>query len=221
MKIGIISDTHGLLRPEVIEHLEGSSLILHAGDINRQEILDKLEQIAPVRVVRGNNDKEWAEDIPYLQGVMCGGFHILMCHKKKDVSVDLSDVDLVVYGHSHKYADQMEKGVRWLNPGSCGPRRFNQEITMAVMELKENEKGVCTYEIQRIDIPHAEKAVKLPQEKCRAEIVKEVIKGINKGLSSERIAAKYHLDVEFVEEISRIYLTHPGIGIDGILNRLK
>lgn len=190
MKIGIISDTHGLLRPEVIEHLEGSSLILHAGDINRQEILDKLEQIAPVRVVRGNNDKEWAEDIPYLQSVMCGGFHILMCHKKKDVSVDLSDVDLVVYGHSHKYADQMEK-------------------------------GVCTYEIQRIDIPHSEKAVKLPQEKCRAEIVKEVIKGINKGLSSERIAAKYHLDVEFVEEISRMYLTHPGIGIDGILNRLK
>ena len=67
MKIGIISDTHGLLRPEVIEQLKGCRLILHAGDINSQEILDKLEQIAPVRVVRGNNDKEWAEALPYVQ----------------------------------------------------------------------------------------------------------------------------------------------------------
>lgn len=219
MKVGIISDTHGLLRPEVIEHLKGSSLILHAGDINRQEILDQLEEIAPVKVVRGNNDKEWARDIPYLQSVDCCGFHILMSHKKKDVPDDLSDVDLVVYGHSHKYADKLEKGVRWLNPGSCGPRRFNQEITMAVMELQE--KGACTYEVHRIDIPHPEKAVKLPPEKSRAEIVNEVIKGINKGLSSEQIAGKYHLDVEFVEEISRMYLTHPGIDLDGILNRLK
>lgn len=221
MKIGIISDTHGLLRPEVIEQLKGCRLILHAGDINRQEILDKLEQIAPVLVVRGNNDKEWAEDIPYLQSIVCEGFHILMCHKKKDLPDDLSDVDLVVYGHSHKYADQLEKGVRWLNPGSCGPRRFNQEITMAVMELKENAQGGCTYEIQRIDIPHPEKAVKLPQERGRAEIVKKVIKGIQKGLSSEQLAGKYQLDVEFVQEISRMYLTHPGIDIDGILNRLK
>lgn len=221
MKIGIISDTHGLLRPEVIEHLKGSSLILHAGDINRREILDKLEQIAPVWVVRGNNDKEWAETLPYLQRVECGGLHILMCHKKKDVPDDLSDVDLVVYGHSHKYADQLVKGVRWLNPGSCGPRRFNQDITMAVMQLEEKGQGGCTYEIQRIDIPHPEKSVKLPQGKNRAEIIQEVIKGINKGLSSEQMAAKYHLDVEFVKEISRMYLTHPGIDIDGILNRLK
>ena len=78
MRIGIISDTHGLLRPEVMEQLNGCNLILHAGDINKQEILDRLEQIAPVKVVRGNNDKEWAEKIPCVLNVECEGLHVLM-----------------------------------------------------------------------------------------------------------------------------------------------
>lgn len=161
MRVGILSDTHGLLRPEVIAQLQGCDLILHAGDINKQEILARLEQIAPVRVVRGNNDKEWAENIPYIINVDCQGLHILLCHKKKDIPKDMTGIDMVVYGHSHKYEDKVEKGVHWINPGSCGPRRFNQEITMAVMEIDEGG----SYEIDRIDIPHPEKPVKLPGEK--------------------------------------------------------
>lgn len=217
MRVGIISDTHGLLRPEVIEQLQGCGLILHAGDINKQEILARLEQVAPVRVVRGNNDKDWAENIPYMMNVDCQGLHILLCHKKKDIPKDMTGIDLVVYGHSHKYEDKLEKDVRWLNPGSCGPRRFNQEITMAVMEIDDGG----SYEIYRIDIPHSEKTVKVPGQKDRAAIIKAVIKGIEKGMTSEQIAKKNHVDAEFVQEISRMYLTHPGIDLDGILNRLK
>lgn len=217
MRVGILSDTHGLLRPEVIEKLGGCDLILHAGDINKQEIIEKLEQIAPVKVVRGNNDKEWAEHIPYVLDVECQGLHILMCHKKKDVPQKLTDIDLIVFGHSHKYEDKLEKGVRWINPGSCGPRRFNQEITMAIMEIDKNGG----YEIHRIDIPHPEKAVKIPAEKDRAAFVKTVVKGIEKGMTTDQIAKKNRIDAELVQEISRMYLTHPGIDLDGILDRIK
>ena len=140
-----------------------------------------------------------------------------MCHKKKDIPKDLTDIDLVVFGHSHKYEDKVEENVRWINPGSCGPRRFNQEITMAVMEI--DEKG-C-FEIQRIDIPHVEKAVKVPVQKDCAATIKMVIKGIEQGKSSEQISQKHHLDLEFVQQVSRMYLTHPGIDLDGILDRLQ
>lgn len=217
MRIGIISDTHGLLRPEVMEQLKGCSLILHGGDINKQEVIEKLEQIAPVRVVRGNNDKEWAEHIPDIVNFECQGIHILMCHKKKDIPKEPEGIDLVIFGHSHKYEDKIEKNVRWINPGSCGPRRFNQEITMAVMEI--DEKG--SFKIHRIDIPHSDKAVKVPTEMDRATIIKTVIKGIDQGKTSQQIASKHHLDLEFVQQVSRMYLTHPGIDLDGILNRLQ
>ncbi len=83
MKIGIISDTHNLLRPEVIDYLQGCDCILHGGDISSQQILDRLEQIAPVKAVRGNNDKEWAEQIPLFLDIEVGGLRVYMTHKKK------------------------------------------------------------------------------------------------------------------------------------------
>ena len=106
MKIGILSDTHGLLRPEVLQALDGCAAILHGGDINRQEIIDRLEQIAPVYAVRGNNDKEWAEHLPLFLDFWLLGLHIYMTHKKKDLPKDLSSYDMVVYGHSHRYEEK-------------------------------------------------------------------------------------------------------------------
>ena len=150
MKIGVISDTHGLLRPEVIENLQGCQQILHAGDINKREILNELTRIAPVRVVRGNNDTDWAADIPYKLEFELSGVRVLMCHKKSDLPKHPENVDLVVFGHSHKYEDRKDGPIRWLNPGSCGPRRFHQDITMALLEV---EGGVIK-DVQRIDIPH-------------------------------------------------------------------
>lgn len=145
----ILSDTHGLLRPEVVEYLKTADAILHAGDINRQETVDQLRQYAPLYIVRGNNDKEWAEHIPYHLTVTLGGVSFYMVHNKKEVPADLSGIDAVVFGHSHKYFQEEKDGLLWLNPGSCGPRRFHQEITMMMAEA---ENG--TLRVEKVTIPH-------------------------------------------------------------------
>ena len=151
MKIAILSDTHGLLRPRVVEFLKTADVILHGGDINRQSIVDELRQYAPLYVVRGNNDKEWAEGLPHHLTVTLGGLRFFMVHNKKELPADLADVDVVVFGHSHKYFQQEKDGVLWLNPGSCGPRRFHQEITLMMADV---EDGKIT--VEKITIPHEE-----------------------------------------------------------------
>ncbi len=149
MKIGILSDTHGLLRPEVLAVLQGCDVILHGGDINRQSVLDALSEISPVKVVRGNNDKEWAEHIPFSLDFTLGEIRVYMTHKKKDLPDDLSPYDLVIVGHTHKYALSEAGDTVLLNPGSCGPRRFDQAITLAVAVVTGK-----TITITKIDIPH-------------------------------------------------------------------
>ena len=149
MKLAILSDTHGLLRPEVVEYLKTADAILHAGDINRPEIVDQLRQYAPLYIVRGNNDKEWAADIPHDLTVTLGGVSFYMVHNKKEVPAGLPGIDAVVFGHSHKYFQEEKDGILWLNPGSCGPRRFHQEITMMMAEA---ENG--TLRVEKITIPH-------------------------------------------------------------------
>lgn len=131
--ISILSDTHGLLREEVKQQLKNSDIIIHAGDINTQTIVDELRSYAPLYIVRGNNDKEWASELPTSLLITIEEVRIFIVHNKKDIPKDLSDVDLVVYGHSHKYDDKEVDGVRMFNPGSCGKRRFDLEITMANM----------------------------------------------------------------------------------------
>ncbi|OUN87627.1 metallophosphoesterase family protein [Gemmiger sp. An50] len=149
MRLAILSDTHGLLRPGVLEQLETADAILHGGDINKQSIVDQLRQYAPLYVVRGNNDKEWAESIPHDLTVTLGGVTFCMVHNKKELPADLSGVNVVVFGHSHKYVQEEKDGVLWLNPGSCGPRRFHQEITMMMAEVSEG-----TIRVEKILIPH-------------------------------------------------------------------
>ncbi len=149
MKIAILSDTHGLLRPEVVEQLKNADAILHGGDINKQSIVDELRQHAPLYVVRGNNDKEWAEEIPHDLTVTLEDVTFYMVHNKKEVPADLSGLDVVVFGHSHKYVEEEKDGVWWLNPGSCGPRRFHQEITMMMAEVADGQ-----IRVEKIDIPH-------------------------------------------------------------------
>lgn len=148
MKLAILSDTHGLLRPEVAEHLKTADAILHGGDVNKPGIVDQLERYAPLYVVRGNNDKEWAEQLPHDLTVTLGGVTFYLVHNKKEVPADLTGIDAVVFGHSHKYLLEERDGVLWLNPGSCGPRRFHQEITMMMAEV---ENG--TLQVEKITIP--------------------------------------------------------------------
>lgn len=149
MKLAILSDTHGLLRPQVTEYLKTADAILHAGDINRPAILDQLREYAPVYVVRGNNDKDWAADLPHDLTISLDGVTFYLVHNKKEVPADLTGVDVVVYGHSHKYAQAEKDGVLWLNPGSCGPRRFHQEITLAMAEVSQGK-----LQVEKVLLPH-------------------------------------------------------------------
>lgn len=150
-KIAVLSDTHGLLRPEVLDRIAGCDVIIHGGDINKPEIIDRLKEIAPVYVVRGNNDKEWAENIPESLTFQIEKSRFFVVHNKKFVAKDLYDADVVIYGHSHKYAEQMVDGVLWLNPGSCGKRRFDQEITFAIMTVDGSERAIEKSQFQTPD----------------------------------------------------------------------
>ena len=134
-RIAILSDTHGLLRPEVLDAIAGCDAIIHGGDINKPEIIERLQEIAPVYVVRGNNDKEWAEHIPATLTFQIEGCRFFLVHNKKEVPKILTGIDAVIFGHSHKYFEKIIDGRLWLNPGSCGKRRFDQEITLAILTV--------------------------------------------------------------------------------------
>lgn len=141
--IGVISDTHGLLRPEAVETLRGVDLILHAGDVGSSEVLDILKGIAPLFAVRGNNDKgEWAEELPHWEVAEVGAISIYMIHDLKEIDLSLTteSFQVVVSGHSHKPSVEERKGVLYVNPGSAGPRRFSLPISLA--RLKVSGKAV-------------------------------------------------------------------------------
>ena len=147
-RIGVLSDTHGLLRPEVLSALSGCDAIIHGGDINKPEILEQLENIAPVYVVRGNNDKEWAEHLPITLTFQIDQCRFFLVHNKKQVRGDLTGIDAVIFGHSHKYFAQELEGRLWLNPGSCGKRRFDQEITLAILTVDGSSLSAEKIDIQ-------------------------------------------------------------------------
>ena len=213
MRIGVLSDTHGLLRPEALTALEGCGAILHGGDINRQDILDALEKIAPVYVVRGNNDRDWAEHIPMTLDFELAGLRVCMAHMKKRLPRDLSPYDLAVCGHTHRYEEARQGRTLLLNPGSCGPRRFNQPITLAVLTAEDGRLGV-----QRVEIPHrTDMKVRTIDLRRQIEIV---MRETQKGRGPGEIAARHGWDAGLVEQIARLYVTHPGVTTEGIMAKM-
>lgn len=142
MRIGVISDTHGRLREEVLERLAGVDCILHAGDFDNLEILAALEDIAPVYGVRGNNDwGGWAQELPRTMRFQLGGVSFLMTHNQNDVPWNLAGVDVVVCGHTHRFEQKRIKNRLWLNPGSCSfPRPFRAVPTMVFLDIEEDGK---------------------------------------------------------------------------------
>ena len=221
MKIGILSDTHDLLRPEVADSLRGCDQILHGGDISSRKVLDELEAIAPVKAVRGNNDREWAEGLPQVLDFELGGLRICMSHKKKDLPADLSPYDLVVCGHTHRYeslwSDTADgRRTLFLNPGSCGPRLFHQPITLAVLTV-----DASGFIAKRIEIPHTPKEIapKIDAKDIRKQI-ETVIRETQKGRSTDEIAKRYGMDPALAEQIARLYVTHPGVTVDGIMGKM-
>lgn len=136
--VGVISDTHGLLRPEAVEALRGSELIVHAGDIGGPEIIEALRAIAPVVAVRGNNDRgSWAEEFPLYDVTQVGSAFVYVLHdlKELDLSPEAAGFRVVVSGHSHRAVAEERRGVLYLNPGSAGPRRFKLPVTVARLRI--------------------------------------------------------------------------------------
>jgi hypothetical protein len=142
MTVGVISDTHGLLRAEAVEAMRGSDLILHAGDVGNQEILVELEKIAPVTAVRGNVDKDaWSRKLPLTDVVEVGGVSIYLLHilDELDLKPEVAGFRAVVYGHSHKPQMEHKKGVLYFNPGSAGPRRFRLPVSVGKLVIESGE----------------------------------------------------------------------------------
>ena len=138
MRVGLISDTHNLVRPEALDALRGCAHIIHAGDICRHDVLDILAPLAPLTVVRGNNDiGEDVAQLPEHARIELGGATIHVVHDIADVPKQLDGIDVVVTGHSHKPLIERRGGVLFVNPGSAGPRRFRLPITLAWLDIEE------------------------------------------------------------------------------------
>ncbi len=152
MKIGLISDTHGLLRTEALEALAGCDHLLHAGDIGKAAILDDLRRIAPLTAVRGNNDEglDWARELPEWVELQLGGIGIHLAHQAVDVPAQLPEpVRVVVTGHSHKPLIEERDGRLWINSGSAGPRRFKLPISVALLHI---ENGAVRAELVALQL---------------------------------------------------------------------
>ena len=156
--VRLISDTHGLLRPQAEAELEGADLILHAGDLGRSEILVALNDIAPTRAIRGNVDMgPWADALPLTQSIEVDGLRLYMIHDQDDLRKHPppSDCAVVLFGHSHRPLVEERNGILFVNPGSAGPRRFSLPVTMARFSVRDGQ-------------PHAE-IIELQVEKIRRE----------------------------------------------------
>ena len=152
LSIGIISDTHGLLRPEAMRALQGSDVVLHAGDVGDEMILEQLEAIAPVYTVRGNMDYQpWCGSLPSTRTIILGEICIYMIHDIAHVDRSkLTKVSMVVYGHSHRPEIVERDHVIYLNPGSAGPKRFSLPVTLAKLDWEKGQEKLTPQLIQLI-----------------------------------------------------------------------
>ena len=151
IRIAVLSDTHGMLRREVVAELQDCSHILHAGDIVKETDLDELRLYGAIYAVRGNNDvwQDGLRDLAQMLRFEIGGVTFLMTHDRYDIPRNLAGVQAVIFGHSHRYSEVWQDGRLWLNPGSCGRSRFGSDVTMAKLTIR----GGRITGVRRIDFP--------------------------------------------------------------------
>lgn len=218
-KIAVISDTHSILRPEVTEKIKECEQIIHAGDIASKKTMEKIKALGTAYFVRGNTDEgAWADEIPVRREIELYGLKIFIIHNRRQIEEDVSGKDIVIYGHSHKYSEEYEANVCYFNPGSCGPKRFHQDITMAILTIDEAEKS---FSFEKIDCSQilAAGSVKHP-DKDMAKLIHRIKKQMDAGKPVDEIARKNRVDEKLVKQILQIYTTHQGIDVQGILDRM-
>ena len=150
-KIGLISDTHGLLRPEALAALKNAELIVHAGDIGKLEVIETLKGVAPVLAIRGNNDRDaWATDFPDVLNLQVNGTRLHVIHNVHEIAADprLNGIAAVISGHSHKPGISRRDSVLYMNPGSAGPRRFKLPVAVGMIYLREEKLRGRIIELQ-------------------------------------------------------------------------
>jgi len=150
-RIGVISDTHGLIRPEALSALKNAELIIHAGDIGKPEVLSSLKTIAPVIAIRGNNDREsWAKQMPNIFQLSVNDVRLYVIHNVNELEIDpaAEGFHAVISGHSHKPGVIHHDGTLFLNPGSAGPRRFKLPVTLARMDIHRSQFRVKIVELK-------------------------------------------------------------------------
>ena len=215
MNIIVLSDTHGLLRPEAKKPLETADAVIHAGDFGSEksynEIKAAINPDAPFFAVRGNNDG-WSKDLPETLEFTLGGLGFFLIHNKRGIPKNIS-ADIIIFGHSHKYFCEASGGILRLNPGSFGRKRFNLPITMAELKI---DSGECS--VKKIDITDTAEITKMPKDLSKA--VSEVARRAERGESADKIAKKLGLDPVFATQVIRMKVTHPGIDTDGIIDRI-
>jgi hypothetical protein len=138
--VGVISDTHGLMRPEALKAFQGVSLIIHAGDVGRREVLQELRSVAPVVAVRGNADQDyWTDELPLTEVVEIGTVSLYVLHNAAELDLDpaASGFSAVISGHTHRPLKEKRNGVFFLNPGSAGPQRFKLPVSAAILSVRE------------------------------------------------------------------------------------
>lgn len=215
MRIGVISDTHDLLRDEVKASLNGCDAILHAGDHCDNRVRLKLQEIAPVYSVLGNCDYRLSGELSEDLMIELDHVKIYMIHDAERIRRDISDRDIIITGHTHKYMCYENNGRTYLNPGSCGPKSFRGGVTMAYLEtdgkggfkvsmvdLLKDAAGVCGYAL--ID----------------KTLIKAAMKDIASGRAASEIATRHNISKDTAETICRMYYTHPGVDADGIMSRM-
>ena len=148
-RVGVISDTHGLLRPEALNALQGSELIIHAGDIGSQEVLTQLRKLARVIAIKGNNDVgKWARRLPDFVNIRVNGIKAQLIHNLHDWEKNIgAALRIVISGHSHKPAIVTRDNVLFVNPGSAGPRRFKLPVTLAMLDLRDGDVNAAIVQL--------------------------------------------------------------------------
>ena len=285
IRAAVISDTHGLLRPEVEQIIQSCDVVIHAGDFDSQMLYHKLNIKQPLYGVRGNNDGYWAEHLPQIRRFSLEGVSFLVVHDQGDVPSQLQDVQVVIFGHSHMYYQQERDGRLWLNPGSCGHRRFHLPLSMAVLTIEDGQvfaepvlldeemektqaakdgggagaagngvgagaagsgRGAGAAEDGRSTAARAAHEA-LPPETDRGgmeegslrQTVKEhlsqlrdknkdqlfliakIMRFVKRGDPADWVAQNLKAEPEFVEQIYRIVLTHPGVDARQVMDKLE
>ncbi len=220
----VLSDTHNIIRPELTPILTGAERILHAGDVMEQAALDKLAAFAPVTAVRGNCDRDWADPLPEELLFSLHGKQIYMVHNRKQASSLADQADIMIFGHSHRYEQRQVGQQLWLNPGSCGPRRFLGAVTLATLEINDTSGAVS---VQRVDLTTAPADAGSPRDGNTfgpgdtARMVETIVRELKRGRSVPEIIQRHGLPEDLTNQIVQIYYTHPGVDTIGVLNRLE